>query len=252
MRGIQESGTESVIRGPRESFTENLRTNTALIRRRIKDPNLRMKTSQVGRVSQTAVTLVYINGIVNEKVLSKIESQLKKIDIDAIKERGKIEELIQDHKLSLFPTVYTTERPDVTAAGILEGRVAIIVDGTPFVMLAPALFVQFFQAAEDYYLAPVYSVITRFLRYVSFLILLLATSTYIAAISFHQELIPTQLLISFATQRENVPFPVVVEALLLMGTYEILREAIIRMPKAVGSAVSIVGALVLGDAAIQA
>lgn len=252
MRGIQESGTESVIRGPRESFTENLRTNTALIRRRVKDPNLRIKSTALGRVTQTGVSLVYIEGIVNNKALAEIEERLKKIDIDAVLESGYVEQLIEDKKWPLFPTIFSTERPDVTAAGIIEGRIAIIVDGTPFVMLAPALFVQFFQAAEDYYLPPIYSIITRFLRYFSFLVFLLATSVYIGSTTYHQELLPTQLLISFATQRENVPFPVFVEALLLMFTYEILREAIIRMPKAIGSAVSIVGALVLGDAAIQA
>lgn len=251
-RGLQESQNESIIRGPRESFTESLRTNTSLIRKRCKDPHLRLKTSTIGTITQTNVTLVYIDRIVDKQALKEMEMQLEKVDIQGVFESGYIEQLITKKKWSLFPTLMSTERPDITVAGLLEGRIAIIVDGSPFVLLAPVMLTDFFQTAEDYYLMPAYSAITRSLRYLSFLVMLLTTSLYIAATTFHQELLPNQLLISFITQREDVPFPVYIEALILIGTYEILREAVIRMPKSIGSALSIVSGIVFGSAVISA
>jgi spore germination protein KA len=167
-------------------------------------------------------------------------------------ESGYIEELIQDETYTPFPTVYNTERPDVIAAGLLEGRVAILIDGTPFVLLVPALFGQFNQAAEDYYQRADIGTLLRLLRYLSFFIALLGPSLYIAITTFHQEMIPTPLLISLAAQREGVPFPAFIEALVMELTFEILREAGVRLPRAVGQAVSIVGALVIGQAAVEA
>lgn len=251
-RGLEESQNESIVRGPRESFIENLRTNTALIRKRLKDPNLRIKSTPLGNATQTMISLVYLKGKVDQEALAKIEKQIENIHIEGVLESGYVEQLISNRKWSLFPTLQSTERPDVTVAGILEGRIAIIVDGSPFVLIAPIMFNDFFQTAEDYYLPPAYSLITRSLRYLSFLIMLLTTSLYITATTFQQELLPNQLLISFIVQREDVPFPVYVEALLLIGTYEILREAVIRMPKSIGSALSIVSGIVFGSAVISA
>lgn len=251
-RGINEPVSQTVIRGPREGFSETLRTNTALIRRKIKDANLLCEQKQIGRLTKTTVAVMYIKGVANDKVVEEVHERLDRIDIDGILESGNIEELIQDETFTPFPTIYNTERPDVVAANLLEGRVAILVDGTPFVLLVPALFVQSFQTAEDYYQRADISTLLRMLRYICFVIALLAPSLYIAVTTFHQEMLPTPLLISLAAQREGVPFPAFIEALLMETILEILREAGVRMPKAVGQAVSIVGALVIGQAAVEA
>lgn len=250
-RGVTEPATQNVIRGPRDAFTETLRINTALIRRRIKDPNLWLETKPIGRVTKTDVAIMYIKGIANDKIVEEVQRRIDRIDIDGILESAYIEELIQDETFTPFPTMSNTERPDVVAAALLEGRIAILVDGTPFVLLVPSLFTQYFQAAEDYYQRSDLGLI-RILRYLSFFIALLAPSLYIAITTFHQEMLPTQLLISLAAQREGVPFPAVVEAFLMEVTFEILREAGVRMPKAIGQAVSIVGALVIGQSAVEA
>ncbi len=251
-RGVTAPDSQTVVRGPKDSFSETLRTNTALIRRRIKDTNLWIETKQIGKRTKTDVAIAYINEIVNDKIVEEVRKRLNRIDIDGILESGYIEELIQDEAYTPFPTIYNTERPDAVAAGLLEGRVAILVDGTPFVLLVPALFVHFLQAPEDYYQRFDISILIRMLRYISFFITMLTPSLYIALTTFHQEMIPTSLLISIAAQREGVPFPAVVEALIMEITFEILREAGVRMPRAVGAAISIVGALVLGEAAVQA
>lgn len=251
-RGVQEPSAETVIRGPKEGFSETLRTNTSLIRRRIRDPRLRCEQRKIGQVTHTEVALMYVEGIAKDSVLREIRRRLDRINTDAILESGYIEEFIQDQTLTPFPTIYSTERPDVVAAEIIEGRIAILIDGTPFVLIAPALFIQFFHAAEDYYHRSDISSLLRLLRMVSFFIALLGPSFYIAVTTFHQEMLPTQLLIGLAAQREGIPFPAFIEALVMEITFEILREAGVRMPRAVGQAVSIVGALVLGQAAVEA
>ncbi|WP_040209539.1 spore germination protein [Neobacillus jeddahensis] len=251
-RSISEPTTQLSIRGPKDSFTETLRTNTALIRRRIKSPNLWLESFKIGRVSQTDVGIMYIKGIANEKIVKEIKERLGRIDMDSIIGSGYIEQLIEDQTWTTFPTTYHTERPDVVTSQLLEGRVAIIVDGTPFVVTAPAIFIQFFQAPDDYYSRFDISTGIRILRILAFLIALMGPATYIAATTFHQEMIPTSMAIAIAAQRENVPFPAFVEALIMEVTFEILREAGLRLPRAVGQAVSIVGALVIGQAAVQA
>ncbi|WP_301169976.1 spore germination protein [Brevibacillus nitrificans] len=251
-RSVTEPSGETVIRGPREGFTENLRTNTSMIRRRIKDPRLWIEIRRIGNLTHTDVAIAYIKGIANDKVVEEVRRRLDRICMDSILETGYIEELIQDETFTPFPTMNNTERPDVATAELIEGRVVILVDGTPFVLVAPALFVSFFQAAEDYYQRADISTLLRGLRYVSFFIALLGPSLYIAITTFHQEMLPTQLLISLAAQREGVPFPAFFEAMLMEVTFEILREAGVRMPKAIGQAVSIVGTLVIGTAAVDA
>ncbi|MED0967010.1 spore germination protein [Bacillus paramycoides] len=250
-RGVQEPTSQTLIRGPKDGFSENLRTNTALIRRKIKSPNLWLETITLGSETQTDVSIMYIKGIVNDKTVEDVKQRLELIDIDGILESGYIEELIQDKTYTPFPTIYNTERPDVVAAGLLEGRIAILVDGTPFVLLVPAIFIQFIHSAEDYYQRSDFGII-RMVRLLAFFLALLAPSLYIALTTFHQEMIPTALLISVAAQREGVPFPAFIEALIMEITFEILREAGVRMPRAVGQAVSIVGALVIGQAAVEA
>ncbi|AJY75120.1 spore germination protein [Paenibacillus beijingensis] len=251
-RAVAEPSSQTVIRGPRDGFTETLRTNTSLLRRKIKDPNLWLESRKIGRVTKTDVAMMYIKGIASDKIVQEVRSRLDRIDIDGILESGYIEELIQDETRTPFPTLYNTERPDVVAAGLLEGRVAILVDGTPFVLLAPVIFAQFYQSPEDYYQRADAGTLIRFLRYLSLFIALLGPSLYIAITTFHQEMLPTPLLISLAAQREGVPFPAFIEALMMEVTFEILREAGVRMPRAVGQAISIVGALVIGQAAVEA
>lgn len=251
-RTVGEPATQAVVRGPMEAFTENIRKNTALIRRRIKDPRLWLETRQIGTITRTDVSVMYLKHLVDDSVLREVRRRLERIDIDGVLESGYIEEFIQDKTLTPFQTVYNSERPDSIAAGLLEGRVAILIDGTPFVLLVPALFIHYFQAAEDYYQRADISTLMRIIRVVSFFLALLAPSLYIAITTFHQEMLPTSLLISLAAQREGVPFPAFIEALLMEVTYEILREAGVRMPRTVGQAVSIVGTLVIGQAAVEA
>jgi len=250
-RGVQESSVQTVVRGPRDAFSETLITNTALIRRRIKDPRLWLDMKEIGKVTKTNVAIMYIKQIVDEQVVEEVHRRLNQIDIDGILESGNIEELIRDQRFCLFPTIFNTERPDTVAANLLEGRVAVLVDGTPVALLMPAVFTQFMQSAEDYYEVTDMGLL-RILRYISLFIALLAPASFIAVTTFHQEMFPTTLMVSIAAQREGIPFPAAVEAFIMEITFEILREAGIRMPRAIGSAISIVGALVLGEAAVQA
>lgn len=251
-RSVEEPNAQTVVRGPRDGFTETLRTNTALVRRKIKNARLRVESMRLGTVTHTDVVLLYVDGIVNESVLGEVRRRLAAIEMDGILDSGYIEEMIQDSTFSPFPTVFNTERPDALAAGLLEGRVGIIVDGTPFALLVPALFSQYFQASEDYYQRADFATLLRMLRFICFFISLLAPSLYIAVTTFHQELLPPELLIQLVAARQGVPFPAFVEALLMEVTFEILREAGVRMPRAIGQAVSIVGTLVIGQAAVEA
>ncbi len=251
-RGVEEPQSATLIKGPRDGFTETLGTNTSLLRRRIRSSNLWLESKEIGRVTKTRVIIAYIKGLASEDIVKEVHHRLDKINIDAILETGNVEELIQDETYTPFPTIFSTERPDAVAGKLLEGRVAILVDGSPFVIVVPSLMVEFFQASEDYYQRADIATFLRFLRFFCFFIALLAPSLYIAVLTYHQEMLPTTLLVSIAAQREGIPFPAFFEALLMELTFEILREAGVRMPRAVGQAMSIVGALVLGQAAVQA
>ncbi|MFV9511216.1 spore germination protein [Tepidibacillus sp. LV47] len=251
-RGVTEPENQVVIRGPREGFTENIRTNTALIRRKIPSSKLRLEQMRIGTLTETTVGIMYIEGNANPKIVEEVRNRLSKIKIDSVLESGYLEEFIQDAKWSLFPTIFNTERPDIAAAELLEGKIVILVDGTPFVLVVPATIVRFFDAADDYYIRAPMASLLRLLRIATFMLSMILPSLYVAVTTFHQELLPTTLLISIAAQREGIPFPAFVEALMMELTFEVLREAGIRMPRAVGQAVSIVGALVLGTAAVEA
>ncbi|SIT72307.1 spore germination protein [Edaphobacillus lindanitolerans] len=251
-RAVTEPNSQTVVRGPRDSFSENIRVNSALIRRRVKDPNLWNESRKIGTRTETNVELMYIHGLIEERVLDELRKRLDLIEIDGILESGYIEEFIQDTDYTMFPTIYNTERPDAVAANLLEGRIAILVDGSPFVLIVPALFTQFFQSSEDYYQRVLFSSFIRILRYVSFGIAMLLPAFYIAITTFHPNMLPPPLLISLAAQREGVPFPAFIEALIMELAFEILREAGLRMPRNVGSAISIVGAMVIGTAAVEA
>lgn len=251
-RSVSEPMTENVVRGPRDGFTETIDTNTALIRRRIKSPDLRIEEYKLGTQTKTAVQLIYLKGIAREATVTELKERLQKIRIDGVLESGYIEEFIEDNPLSPFPQVDHSERPDKVAAAILEGRIAIVVDNTPFVLMVPAVFLQFIQSPEDYYERFLVGSLTRFVRLAAYFTSMILPALYIALLSFHQEMIPTPLALSIAASREGVPFPSIGEALLMEATFEILREAGLRLPKQAGQAVSIVGGLVIGQAAVQA
>jgi spore germination protein KA len=211
-----------------------------------------MEQWTIGEISQTPVCIMYVKGLADENVLQDLRERLESIRIDGILESGYIEELISDQKWTPFPTVLSIERPDAVAGNILEGRIAILVDGTPFVLIVPAILNMFFQASEDYYQRYDIATFLRVLRFGSFLIALLMPSVYVAIVGYHQEMIPTQLLLKLAAQREGVPFPAYLEAFIMELVFEILREAVVRMPSAAGNTISIVGGLVIGQSVVEA
>lgn len=252
MRSIEDPQTESVLRGPREGFIENARTNTALLRRKIKDPNLMCESVIVGNKTHTAVTLMYLKNVANESLLSELRVRLEKICTDAILDSGYIEQFIVDPGSPFFSTIASSEKPDAVAGKILEGRVAVIVDGSPYVLTLPTFFVETFHSAEDYYIAPIYASALRMVRFFAFFISLLALPLYVALATYHQELIPTELLMTMAIAEGDTPFPAVVEAFIMIIVFEILKEAGIRLPRPAGQAVSMVGAIIIGESAVSA
>ncbi len=252
LRGVQEPITDPVIRGPRDGFTEALRFNTALLRRKIKDPNLVFDMMTLGRRSKTDIIISYIKGITNPKLVEDAKKRIEKIDIDAILDSGQLEQLIEDNNISPFPQMQNTERPDKAASALLEGRIVIFVDGTPFVIIAPASLYQFFQSAEDYYERWIIGTLLRGLRWVGSFIATFAPALYVAIVSYHPGMLPTPLALSLAASREGVPFPAFIEALLMETTIELLREAGARLPKPIGQTIGIVGGIIIGDAAVRA
>mgnify|MGYP000879469621 CR=1 FL=1 len=247
-----EPSAESVVRGPREAFCESLAVNITLVRRRIRTPMLKFSYMQLGRQTQTKVAIAHIEGIAAPAIVEEVHQRLSEIEIDGIIDSGYIEELIQDAPLSPFKTIGHTERPDIVAARLLEGRVAILVDGTPVALTMPFLFVESLQANEDYFKHFAIASVDRLIRYIC---LFLSTSTpaiYLALVAYHPILIPTQLALSISASRQGVPFPAVIEVFMMGLIFEIMREGGVRLPGPIGQALSIVGAIVLGDAAVQA
>ncbi len=251
-RRIEEPKNELSVRGSKESFTETLRTNTALLRRKIRDPHLTFQSLQIGERSKTDLSIVYIKGITPENLIEEINQRLQRIDTDTILDVSYIEQFIEDSPNSLFPTVGSSERPDVVVARILEGRAAILLDGSPMALVVPFLFIEGFQNPDDYYARPFFATLVRWIRLLGYLLSIYLPGIFVSLKTFHPELFPTQLLISVAAAREGLPLPVVLEALLMLLLFEILREAGLRMPRSLGQAVSIVGALVIGQAAVSA
>jgi len=248
-RDVEEPKAEAFVRGPRDSFNETLRTNTALIRRRIKTPRLRFDTLKIGRMTKTDICVVYIHGLTDPALKDEVISRLKRIDTDGILESGYLEDFIKDNPWTPFSLLDRTERPDKVAGALLEGRVAIVIDTTPFALLVPAVFSEFLQAPEDYYESFDY---IRAFRWLGLIIATFLPSVYVALSTYHQEMIPTGLVLSMAAGREGVPFPALVEALSMEISFDFLREAGARMPRSVGQAVGIIGALVLGQASVAA
>lgn len=251
-RSISEAQNEPVIRGSKDAFVESLSVNIGLIRMRIPSPNLSFETIEIGTETHTNVCMSYLRGVCPESRVSEVRSRLKRINIDGILESGYLEEFIQDSPFSIFPQIRNTERPDVASAALLEGRVVIITDNTPIILIAPGEFFSLLQAAEDYYDRFVFSSIIRILRFLALLISALLPSFYIAITNYHQEMIPTDLLLSIANARTGVPLPTVLETLAMILALELLYEASVRLPKSLGQTISIVGALIIGQAAVQA
>ena len=252
-RDLGEPRNEKTLRGPQEAFVEAMRVNTAMLRRRLHTGALKLEQMTIGTYTQTAVTIAYLEHIANDNIIDEVRRRLNNIKkVDSILNASCIEQYIEDRPFSIFPQVQYTERPDKTAAALLEGRVALIVDGSPDVILLPVLFTQLLQSSEDYYNRIVAGTFVRWVRYMGLFIATTLPSLYVAVISFHAELIPFNLLLSIATAREGVPFPAFVEAIMMEIAFELLREASIRMPGVIGNTIGIVGALVIGDAAVSA
>lgn len=251
-RAIVESVNEQVLRGPKEAFVEDILINKTLIRRKIRNSNLVFEDFIFGEQTNTKVSIVYINGIVNPEILAELKARLKKIKIDGILDINYIEEYIDDAPNNFVSTVFNTEKPDVLAGKILEGRIGILCDGSPNAVTLPCLFIEYLMTAEDYYLKPKFGTYLRLIRFTSLFISITLAGFYIALINFHQEMIPTKLLISMAGQREGVPLASFLEAMLMIFFFEILKEAGLRLPKTVGQTVTLVGGLVIGQAAVDA
>lgn len=251
-RSVSEPVTEVAIRGPREGFTEDINTNISLLRRRLRTPKLKMDSRKIGEISQTHIIIAYLEGIAKDEIIREVKKRLDRIEIDGVLESGYIEEFIEDETYTPFPLVQNTERPDVVAANLLEGKIAIFTDNTPFVLIVPIVFWGQVHSNEDYFERFSMSTFLRGIRLVFMFVALIAPSIYVAITTFHQQMIPSKLLMSIIDNREPTPFPAVIEALMMEIIFEALREAGIRLPKPVGQAVSIVGALVIGQAAVQA
>lgn len=251
-RSIAEPENEKTLRGPKEGFTESLLKNTSLLRRRLRTPDLKFKNITLGTRSNTTVCLCYLDSIVNRRVLGTLEKRLQNIQIDGVLDTGYLDELTRDNPWTPLKTAGVTERPDVAAGCILEGRIAVILDGSPSVMTVPYLFIENLQSDDDYYINFFFSSMSRLLRVLSLLITVVVPGLYVALVSFHQEMIPTTLAVSISEARQGVPLPVTVECLVMLLVFEILRESGMRMPSNVGTALSIVGAIVIGQAAVDA
>ncbi|SCN31224.1 GerA spore germination protein [Bacillus cytotoxicus] len=251
-RGLEPPITEDVIRGPKVGFVEDIATNKMLIRRELRDPKLRFQSYIMGQRSQKEVTLIYIEDIINPYIVKELNRRLQSIKTDMILDSGKIEQLLEENTLSPFPQFLNTERPDRAIAALAKGKAIILVDGSPFAILAPMVIVDIFQSPEDYYERWIMATLLRGLRMLAGLMAVLFPAVYIALVSYHQGLIPSNLAYSIAGAREGVPFPAYIETIIMTLTMELIREAGLRLPKQIGQTVGIVGGLVIGEAAVNA
>ncbi|OQB14321.1 MAG: Spore germination protein B1 [Firmicutes bacterium ADurb.Bin193] len=251
-RSITEPTEENIVKGPKDVFVENIRVNTATLRRKIKSPDLVVEQVTIGRRTMTPVALVYMDGIVNKKLVSDVKAKLESIDVDGILESGFIEEYLTEHKGTTFPQVVATERPDVFSINLLEGHVGILIDGIPVSYIVPGLLYQYLRTPDDYSQNYIIVSLVRLMRYILMAVTLFLPAFYVAVTTFHHEMIPSRLALSIAASKEGVPYPAFIEVLLLLVAFEILLESGLRLPKNIGQAVSIVGALVVGEAAVNA
>jgi len=250
-RGVTNIDYEKTINGPKDSFIEHYNTNLGLIRRRIKSDNLYIKTYELGTITKTKVGLLYIKNITKNNLVNEIDKKLSKIKIDGIIDSNYLKKYLNTSK-SLFPTIKSTERPDLACQSILEGKVLILVDNSPEILILPTFFIDFFHASDDYYQKRVNITFIRFIRLIAFLIAIFLPSIYISLTTHNPDAMPINLLLSLKSQRQTVPFPGFVEGILMIIIFEILRECDVRIPSSMGSAISILGGLVLGSASVDA
>lgn len=251
-RAVSEPPTASILKGPREGFVENSQTNMSLIRQRLKTPDLKYEKLTVGKQSKTTVGLVYISSIANDKLVKTLREKIKKINVDGIVDSSYIIKCISDRKTSMFKQVGSTEKPDIFSAKLLEGRVGIIVDGSPIALTAPFIFLEDFQSSEDYYINTYRANFARILRISAVIISILLPAFFVAAQLFHLQFIPLAFLLTIVGSIKGIPLSPSVEMFVTLLIFEILNEASIRMPRYVGIAMSVVGALVLGETAVNA
>lgn len=251
-RSIEKPMTETTIRGAMDSFTENIETNIGLIKRRLKTNKLWNEDMELGKYTKNKISILTIKGLTNSKIKDNIINKLNSLEIDGVTDTGTLKHLIENETKTIFPTSITTERPDKVVSSLLRGKTVIIIDNCPFVLIMPIDINDFFLSQDDKDSNYVNNSLTRILRYLAFFITVLTPGIYIALTTFNQEMIPLELLTSFASQRSTVPFPAFFEALLMFVSFEILRESDYRIPNVSNSALSIVGALILGEAAVNA
>lgn len=251
-RNIDVPQTEPAQNGPVEGFTENLADNFSLIRRRLRSEKLRIEEYKLGHQSNTPVAIVYMENLAREEIVQEVRKRLDRVKLDSIVDINYIKELILDDPWSPWPNFIVTERPDRTVAHLVEGHVAVLVDGTPWVLLVPVTVNAMMQSPDDYYVHFYPGTFTRYLRWISTIVALLAPSLYVSLLSYHHELIPSSLVFTIISSRERIPLPPFLEALAMESAFEILREAGLRMPQQIGPALSIVGGLVIGEAAVRA
>lgn len=251
-RGVEEPQGESVSIGCHEGFVEPILHNMTLLRRRIKTDRLKFESFSVGKISPLSAVLCYIDGVADEKLVMRMQDRLKKIEHRDIQNINALAECIKDSPFSVFQTAAQTERPDVAASRLLEGRVAVILDGSCAVLTAPALLTEFFQTADDYYLNFYYSSVSRLLRIVCFFLTVSIPGLYVGILTYHRSLLPTDLLISIAQARSGVPFPLLLETVILLIAFDLLQDASAHVSSSLGQSLSIVGALVLGESAVSA
>ncbi|MBM7554897.1 spore germination protein [Thalassobacillus pellis] len=251
-RQIAPPEVEFSVIGPKESFIESYEMNLNLIRSRLPDPRLKLKQFKIGSLSKTKVGLLYIEGLTNQQNVALVEHKLSSIEVDTLNDISNIEELISDHSFSPFPQLIDTERPDRTCAGLAEGKIAIVMDRSPHVLLGPTSLIEFFSAFEDYYIHWILASMFRLIRIIAVTLSIIATPVYVAVLTYHHEVLPQDLIGTLITSRRNVPFPPIIEALILELTIELLREAGARLPTKIGQTIGIVGGIVIGTAAVQA
>lgn len=251
-RNVSEPITESIIRGPQEAFVENIRTNTSLLRKIVNNEHLVIEEVGVGKISKTKVAICYIQNIANDDLVAEAKYRINNLNIDYLLSSGQLEQLIQDNSTNSFPQTIATERPDRVSSYLLNGRIAIIVNGTPFVLVVPAIFIDFLSSAEDKNLNYHFSNFLRFIRVIALFFAIFLPGLYVAITNYHQELIPSELLFAIANAREAIPFPVIFEILIMEISFELIREAGLRVSSSFSTTIGIIGALILGDAAVSA
>ena len=251
-RSISSPQNEIVVRGSQEAFVENIRTNTSMLRRFVNSENLVIESSTAGKISKTQIAVCYLKDIANNDLVAEVKYRINNLDIDYLTSSGQLEQLIQDNGSSLYPQLIATERPDKVAIHLLEGRVAIIVNDTPYVLVAPGVLSDFMSSPEDANYKFQFSNMLKFIRLIAVFFALFLPGIYVAVTSYHHELLPTELLFTIEAARETVPFPVIFEILLMEISFELIREAGVRVPSPIGPTIGIVGGLILGEAAVSA